>query len=55
MRYLITCDLCPPFLTNWYEFENNYNAELNMVVYDLKDGIYTKDGENWEHIIEDHL
>ena len=55
MRYLITTNVQPPFLTEWFYAENHFNAEVGMVVYDLAKGIYTTDGEKWEEIEEDHL
>jgi len=55
MRYLITTDITSPFLTNWYEAENNFNAGVGMVVYDLYTNKYTTDGTTWEDITTDHL
>ena len=55
MRYLITTNIQPPFLSNWFDAENHFNAEVGMVVYDLAKGVYTTDGEKWEQIEEDHL
>ena len=55
MRYLITTNIQPPFLSDWFDAENNFNAEVGMVVYDLAKGVYTTDGEKWEQIEEDHL
>lgn len=54
-RYLILCDGHPPALTHWYDYENNYNKELNMVVFDFHKGMYTKNGIEWHQIIRDHL
>ena len=55
MRYLITTNDQPPYLTDWFDAENHFNAEVGMVVYDLAKGIYTTDGEKWDQIEEDHL
>ena len=55
MRYLITTNIEPPFLSDWFDAENHFNAEVGMVVYDLAKGVYTADGEKWEQIEEDHL
>lgn len=55
MRYLITCDVCMPFLTKWFDAENNFNKEVGMVVFDLLNQVYTTDGYNWENIQIDHL
>jgi len=42
-------------MTHWFDAENNYNPELDMVVYDLENHKYTSDGQKWEEIVEDHL
>lgn len=55
MRYLVTTNTLPPFLTNWYDTKNHFNPEIGMVVYDLYKFIYTTDGVKWNEIIEDHL
>jgi len=52
-KYLVTFD-GKPFLTNWFDIENNYNENLNMIVYDLLNNLYY-DGENWKPLTEDHL
>lgn len=55
MRYLILTDGHPPFLSKWFYPEDHFNASLNMVVFDLAIGIYTKDGKTWTDILIDHL
>lgn len=54
-RYLILQDGYEPFLTNYFEAENNFSEENNMQVFDLHNCIFTKDGVNWVSIEEDHL
>lgn len=57
MRYLVTGTGIAPFLTDWFDIENNYNKEYDMVVYDLKYMEYY-DGNverKWVPITEDHL
>lgn len=54
-RYLIICDGYPPSLTHWYEYENNYNSKLNMVVFDFHKMMYTNNGTDWHQIERDHL
>ena len=44
-----------PFLTKWFDAENNFNSEIEMVVYDLYLNKYTEDGINWYEIEFDHL
>jgi hypothetical protein len=55
MIYLITTKDSPPFLTNWFDAENNFNADLEMVVYDLENCIWTDNGLIWQDIEIDHL
>ena len=59
MRYLITTNVLMsgqfPFLTNYFDAENNFNSEIEMVVYDLYLNKYTADGNNWNNIEIDHL
>jgi hypothetical protein len=55
MQYLITTNAAPPFLTNWFDAENHFNPDVEMVVYDLIHFVYTTDGHNWEPINIDHL
>ena len=59
MRYLIVTNILmsgtPPFLTNYFSSENNFNSEIEMIVYDLEKLKYTEDGENWYNIEIDHL
>lgn len=54
-RYLITTEVEPPFLTHWFDAENNFNPSIGMVVYDLHTRMYTTDGWTWLDIQEDHL
>lgn len=53
MRYLIIPKDSEPFMTAWYDGENNYVP--GMVVYDLDDLCYTTDGRIWNDIPLDHL
>ena len=59
MRYLIVTNILmsgtPPFLTNYFSSENNFNSEIEMIVYDLEQLKYTEDGKNWYNIEIDHL
>lgn len=55
-QYLITTtEAYAPFLTDYYDPENNFNADVGMVVYDLYRLLYTTDGTTWKEIPEDHL
>ena len=55
-RYLITTDADEhPFVTHWFDSENNFNMESGMIVYDLQELKFTNDGINWQEITEDHL
>lgn len=53
-KYLVTADFYEPFLTNWFDIENNYNSAMNMVVYDLLNNLYYN-GSEWMPLQEDHL
>lgn len=53
MKYLITLPNQEPFLTNWYDYENNYSE--GMIVYDLETYKFTIDGKTWNDIMEDSL
>jgi len=56
MRYLITTkDTYGPALTDWFDPENHFNPDLEMVVYDLLKYKYTTDGKTWHDIEVDHL
>lgn len=55
MRYLVTTNITNPFLTNYFDAENNFNSEIEMVVYDLYLNKYTTDGKKWYEIEIDHL
>lgn len=51
--YLIIPKDSDPFLSKWYDYENNY-AE-GMIVFDFSTKGYTTDGNNWKNIPENHL
>lgn len=58
MRYLITttnAENNEPFKTNYYDYENNFDELLGMIVYDLFNDKYTTDGKKWKPIEIDHL
>ena len=55
MQYLITSTFLEPFITNWFDCENNFNENLQMIVYDLFNLKYTTDGKIWHYIKTDHL
>lgn len=56
MRYLITAnDGFPPFLTNVFDYVNNWQEDCDMVVYDLQTITYTTDGTTWHPIETDQL
>lgn len=54
-RYLITTFLGEPFLTDYFTVENCFDAQEGMIVYDLFEEKYTKDGVSWIDIERDHL
>ncbi len=55
MRYLVTMNGNPPFLTKWFEYENHWQDNVNMAVCDLQNLTYTTDGKNWLPIETDQL
>lgn len=55
MRYLITSKDNEPFLTEYYQFENHFNPDIGMVVFDLAKSSYSTNGQDWMDIEEDHL
>lgn len=55
MRYLIITNTEEPFFTEWFIAENNFNASLGMIVFDLSKKLYTNDGIKWNEIKIDHL
>ena len=54
-RYLITTLTGEPFLTDYFIAENCFNADLEMIVYDLYEEKYTLNGIIWMDIERDHL
>ena len=55
MRYLITTPGQKPFMTKWFDPENHFKPDVEMIVYDLSELKYTKDGVNWYNIEVDEL
>ena len=56
MQYLITTnETDKPFLTDWFDAENNFNSDVQMIVYDLVNLVFTTDGKTWKPIDIDHL
>lgn len=56
MRYLITTkEVKSPFLTEFFEPENHFNQDVEMIVYDLLECTFTTDGKTWHDIEIDHL
>lgn len=55
MRYLITyLDYRnDPFYTNWFDYESHF--EEGMMVFDLSEKTWTRNGIDWMNIAEDHL
>ena len=55
MNYLILTNHSDPFYTNWFDAENHFNPELEMVVFNLLTGKYTTNGKDWHDITKDQL
>ena len=43
------------FYTNWFDTENHYNPDFNMIVVDRTQHLITFDGETWQDIEDDSL
>jgi hypothetical protein len=55
-RYLVTItDTKESFFTNFYLHENHFNKDVGMVIYDLENGLETRDGVTWTKVPIDHL
>lgn len=57
MRYLITFTNLgnDPFITQNYDYDNNFDEEKGMQVFDLYKWLYTTNGVDWMDIPVDHL
>lgn len=55
MRYIIISTCQDPFYTEWFEPENHLKPEHDMVVIDLFNQLFTKDGKEWHVMEEDSL
>lgn len=55
MRYLVITSTYEPFRTDWFDSGNNYNEDIDMIVFDLWNNKYTSDGKTWQEIVCDQL
>ena len=55
MRYLVTVENLPPFLTNWFDYDSHWRDGIGMMVYDIYNQTYTTDGKIWSEIEKDQL
>lgn len=60
MRYLIiphkhSAECQYPFLTDWYDYENNWDGDHYSMVIDLVAESYATDGKTFRELEEDHL
>ena len=55
MKYLVTTNNSKPFFTNWFDANNHFNKEVEMVVYDLFNHLFTTNGKEWNDIEIDSL
>jgi hypothetical protein len=58
MRYLITYTeegIQKAFYTEWFDIENNFNADVGMIVFDLAKNKYLTSNLVWLDIEFDHL
>ena len=43
------------FYTNWFDAENHFNADVQMIVFDLYNHKYMINSTGWSDIEEDSL
>lgn len=43
------------FYTNWFDAENHFDPNANMIVVDRTQHLVTFDGETWDNIETDNL
>lgn len=58
MRYLVTYQengLQKAFYTDWFDVENNFNPDVQMIVFDLINLTYMCNSLGWTNIEFDHL
>jgi hypothetical protein len=55
MNYLIVTNNNEPFYTNWFDPENHFIKDVEMVVFNLLTHKYTTNGKDWYDIMQDHL
>lgn len=53
-HYLITGDGIEPFTTEWFDIDNHFSYENNMIVYDLHNDQWY-DGYMWHNYERDNL
>lgn len=55
MRYLIITKDNKPFYTEWFDYENLYNPDVIICIFDLHLLVHTFDGKMWIETTIDHL
>jgi hypothetical protein len=55
MRYTVVLKNKEVFYTDWYDFENNWTDENYYLVINNISCQYTKNGQDWIDIQDDHL
>ena len=55
MRYLIITKNNEPFYTERFKYENHWNPESIICVFDLINFLHTFDGKTWIETEVDHL
>ena len=53
MKYLVMHPDYSPFLTNWFDYQNHYIEK--MVIYNLINQTYSRDGITWLELSIDNL
>ncbi|HEY5590649.1 MAG TPA: hypothetical protein VIK55_06485 [Paludibacter sp.] len=55
MKYLVITNDNQPFYTNWFDYENLYNSDIMVCIFDLESGKHTLNGTDWIETLVDHL
>lgn len=55
MKYLYVTKNSDPFYSNYFDYENLYNPEIVICIFDLETITHTFNGIDWIETPEDHL
>ena len=55
MNYLIITNNHEPFYTDWFDAENHFVSDVEMIVFNLYNYTHTTNGKDWQETKQDHL